>query len=90
MVDDRIKLESSWKNRIGDYLMCEEMTALGAFLRQRKAQGARIYPPGAQIFSAFDATPFDAVNQVATFGGPADVQLVAAWRPHRSGGGRSP
>ena len=62
--DDRIKLEPSWKSHIGDYLLREEMTALGAFLRQRKSMGARIYPPGSQIFSAFDATPFDAVKVV--------------------------
>ena len=58
MADDRIKLEPSWKTRIGDYLQREDMAALGAFLRQRKAQGARIYPPGANRFSALTATPF--------------------------------
>ncbi|MBN8213672.1 MAG: uracil-DNA glycosylase [Xanthomonadales bacterium] len=62
--EDRIRLEPSWKARIGDYLQREDIAALGAFLRQRKAQGLRIYPPGAQIFSAFDATPFDAVKVV--------------------------
>lgn len=62
--DDRIKLDPSWKAHIGDYLQREDIAALGAFLRQRKAQGLRIYPPGAQIFSAFDATPFDAVKVV--------------------------
>jgi uracil-DNA glycosylase len=40
------------------------MAALSAFLRQRKAQGARIYPPGPQIFAAFDATAFDAAKVV--------------------------
>lgn len=64
MTDDRIKLDPSWKSRIGDYLLREDMAALSAFLRQRKQQGARIYPPGPQIFSAFDATPFDAVSVV--------------------------
>jgi uracil-DNA glycosylase len=62
--EDRIKLDPSWKKRIGDYLQREDIAALGAFLRQRKAMGLRIYPPGAQIFSAFDATPFDAVKVV--------------------------
>ena len=62
--DDRIKLDPSWKAHIGDYLQREDIAALGAFLRQRKAQGLRIYPPGAQICSAFDATPFDAVKVV--------------------------
>ncbi|HEY0861624.1 MAG TPA: uracil-DNA glycosylase [Pseudoxanthomonas sp.] len=61
---DRIRLEPSWKARIGDWLQRPEMRELSAFLRQRKAAGARIYPPGPQIFAAFDATPFDAVKVV--------------------------
>ena len=40
------------------------MQQLSTFLRQRKAAGASIYPPGKQIFAAFDATPFDAVKVV--------------------------
>lgn len=40
------------------------MRALSAFLRQRKAAGARIFPPGSQIFAAFDATPFEQVKVV--------------------------
>lgn len=62
--DDRIKLEPSWKARIGEYLKRDDMKALSAFLRERRAKGARIYPPGPRIFSAFDATPFDAVKVV--------------------------
>ena len=61
---ERIRLEPSWKARIGDYLVRPEMQALSAFLRDRRAAGARIYPPGPQIFSSFDATPFDAVKVV--------------------------
>ena len=62
--DSRIKLDASWKDRIGDYLQREDMAALSAFLRQRKAQGVRIYPPGPEIFAAFDATPFEQVKVV--------------------------
>ncbi len=62
--EDRIRLEPSWKARIGDWLQRPEMRELSAFLRQLKAAGARIYPPGQQIFAAFDATPFDAVKVV--------------------------
>ena len=40
------------------------MQQLSGFLRQRKAAGATIFPPGPQIFAAFDATPFDAVKVV--------------------------
>ncbi len=62
--DDRIKLAPSWKSRIGDYLLREDMAALSGFLRQRRAQGARIFPPGPNIFAAFDATPFDTLKVV--------------------------
>lgn len=61
---DRIQLEPSWKARVGDYLQRPDMQALAAFLRERKAGGVRIFPPGPQIFAALDATPFDAVKVV--------------------------
>ena len=61
---DRIKLEPSWKARVGDYLLRPEMRELSAFLRERAAAGARIFPPARNIFAAFDATPFDAVKVV--------------------------
>ena len=63
-MSDHIKLEPSWKDRVGDYLQRDEMQGLAAFLRARKAAGARIYPPGPQIFAALDATPFDATRVV--------------------------
>lgn len=59
-----LQLEPSWKARVGDWFAREDMRALSAFLRQRKAAGAHIYPPGRDIFAAFDATPFDAVKLV--------------------------
>jgi uracil-DNA glycosylase len=40
------------------------MRELSAFLRQRKAAGAQIFPPGHDIFAAFEATPFDQVKVV--------------------------
>ncbi len=64
MPNDSIKLEPSWKARVGAYLQRDDMCALSEFLRQRKAAGARVYPPGSQIFAAFNATPFDEVNVV--------------------------
>jgi len=62
--ESRIRLEPSWKARVGDYLLRPEMQALSAFLRARHAAGARIFPPAPRIFAAFDATPFDAVKVV--------------------------
>jgi uracil-DNA glycosylase len=61
---DRIKLEPSWKSRVGDYLQRDDMRELSAFLRERTAQGARIYPPGPQIFAALGATAFEDVKVV--------------------------
>lgn len=64
MSDERIRLEPSWKARVGDWLQREDMRTLSAFLRERKAAGAQVFPPGPQIFAAFDATPFDRVRVV--------------------------
>jgi uracil-DNA glycosylase len=64
VTDERLKLEPSWKARVGDYFDRPEMHALSEFLRAEKHAGKRIYPLGPEIFAAFDATPFDAVKVV--------------------------
>ncbi|MEO5560442.1 MAG: uracil-DNA glycosylase [Dokdonella sp.] len=64
MSEDRVKLEPSWKARVGSQLERPEMLALSEFLRSEKAAGKVIYPPGGRIFAALDATPFDAVKVV--------------------------
>lgn len=64
MSDARLKLEPTWKARVGDYFDRPDMHALGEFLRAEKHAGKRIYPPGPEIFAAFDATPFDTVKVV--------------------------
>jgi len=61
---DRIRLEPSWKSRVGDYLQREDMQQLSAFLRERTRQGVRVYPPAPDIFAALDATPFDQAKVV--------------------------
>ena len=61
---DRIRLEPSWKSHVGDYLQREDMQSLSTFLRERRANGARVFPPGPQIFAALDATPFEQVKVV--------------------------
>jgi len=60
----QIQLEPGWKARVGDWLLRPEMRELSTYLRQRKAAGARVFPPGRQIFAAFDATPFEQVKVV--------------------------
>ncbi len=64
MIEDRVKLHPSWKDRLALQFASERMQALRAFLLDEKAHGKRIFPPGAQIFSALDHTPFDAVKVV--------------------------
>lgn len=64
MTDHPVKLEPSWKERIGEYLARPDMRALSDFLRSEKQAGKVIYPPGPEIFAAFDHTPFDAVRVV--------------------------
>ena len=61
---DRIRLEPSWKARVGDYLLRDDMRALSDFLRGRRIAGVTVFPPMADVFAAFDATPFDAVKVV--------------------------
>ncbi|MCW8806933.1 MAG: uracil-DNA glycosylase [Rhodanobacter sp.] len=64
MNGESIKLEPSWKQRLGEYLQQPAMQALAAFLRAEKRAGRQIYPPGPDIFAAFEHTPFDAVRVV--------------------------
>jgi uracil-DNA glycosylase len=64
VTDHPVKLEPSWKERIGEYLARPDMRALSEFLRSEKQAGKVIYPPGPEIFAAFDHTPFDAVRVV--------------------------
>ena len=59
-----LKLEASWRERVGEYLRRPDMRALAAFLRSEKAAGKRIHPDGSQIFAALEATPFDQVKVV--------------------------
>ena len=59
-----LRLEPSWKARVGDWFARDDMQALSAFLRERRAAGARIHPAPADIFAAFDATPLEDVKVV--------------------------
>ena len=64
MSESSLRLEPSWKARVGDWFERGDMRALSTFLRERVNAGARIHPPPKEIFAAFDATPFDAVKVV--------------------------
>jgi uracil-DNA glycosylase len=59
-----IKLHSQWRQVIGDEFEKDYMLSLREFLIQRKQQGAVIYPPSDQWFSALNSTPFDNVRAI--------------------------
>lgn len=58
------QLHPSWQAVIGDELRKPYMENLRDFLKQEKAAGKTIYPPGPLIFNAFNHTPFDKVKVV--------------------------
>ncbi len=60
----QVSLEASWLREVGDEFNQRHMRELGDFLREQKAAGKRIYPPGGKIFNALDSTPFDEVKVV--------------------------
>lgn len=59
-----IKLHSQWRQVIGDEFEKEYMHSLREFLIQRKHQGAVIYPPTNEWFSALNHTLFQDIRVV--------------------------
>ena len=59
-----VKIEESWKKALEDEFGKEYFIKLRNFLKEEKNNGQTIYPPGSQIFSAFNLTPFDKVKVV--------------------------
>ena len=59
-----VELEPGWKQVLGDEFTKPYMQDLKAFLRQEKQAGETVYPPGPDIFRAFNETPFDQVKVV--------------------------
>lgn len=63
MEKTRPKIDSSWYEVLQDAFDHESFHQLKAFLTEEKKKHV-IFPPGSQIFSAFDAAPFDHVKVV--------------------------
>jgi len=59
-----VAIEPSWKALLASEFSQPYFGEIASFLKQRKAEGATIYPPGPLIFHAFEATPVDAVKVV--------------------------
>jgi uracil-DNA glycosylase len=59
-----IQLEASWLAALQDQFQLDYMLQLKSFLRAEKAAGKVIYPPGSEIFNAFNHTPLADVRVV--------------------------
>ena len=59
-----IRMESGWKAQLKDEFSKPYFAQIKQFLRQEKQNGKVIYPPGPEIFNAFNLTPFDKVRVV--------------------------
>lgn len=59
-----VKIEQSWKDALADEFGKPYFVSLVRFLHDEKAAGKRIFPPGSQIFRAFELTPLDKVKVV--------------------------
>ncbi len=58
------KLDISWLAAMQDEFKKEYFIGIKLFLQKEKSAGKIIYPPGHQIFNAFNSTPFDRVKCV--------------------------
>ena len=59
-----VKIEQSWKNALAGEFDKPYFATLVRFRHHEKAVGKRIYPPGSQIFNAFELTPVDKLKVV--------------------------
>lgn len=59
-----VKIEPSWKTNLQAEFSKPYFKNLVDFIKQEKASGKTIYPPGPLIFNAFDSTPFHNVKVV--------------------------
>ncbi|MEO0470360.1 MAG: uracil-DNA glycosylase [Bacteroidota bacterium] len=61
---EKVKIEEGWKKALWNEFDKPYFHQLKAFLLQEKQSGMTIFPPGAEIFNAFNQTPFDQVKAV--------------------------
>ncbi|AQQ69512.1 uracil-DNA glycosylase [Microbulbifer agarilyticus] len=57
-------MHSSWYAVLESQFGQQYMSELQTFLQQEKQAGKSIFPPSAQVFNAFNSTPFDQVKVV--------------------------
>ncbi|MBY6189767.1 uracil-DNA glycosylase [Microbulbifer agarilyticus] len=64
LVPESIKIHPSWFAVLESQFGQPYMIELRKFLQQEKQAGKSIFPPSAQVFNAFNSTPFDQVKVV--------------------------
>jgi uracil-DNA glycosylase len=60
----QVQIEQGWKSLLQKEFDKPYFEALVRFIKQEKENGKIIFPPGPQLFAAFDHTPFDKVKVV--------------------------
>ncbi len=58
------KIESGWKKQLSGAFSDPSFAKLKEFLLAERSKGEKVYPPGSQIFAAFDLTPWEEVRVV--------------------------
>ena len=59
-----VPLEPGWKRHLAGEFEQDYMAQLRAFLAEQKRAGKTVFPPGPDIFNAFNLTPFEQVKVV--------------------------
>ena len=59
-----VKIEQSWKDALASEFDKPYFASLVRFLHAEKAAGKKVFPPGSQIFRAFELTPVQDVKVV--------------------------
>ncbi len=62
MID--VRIEKSWKDALADEFGKPYFESLVRYLHSEKVAGQKIYPPGSQIFRAFELTPLENLKVV--------------------------
>lgn len=64
MNSDKVKIESSWKKVLKPEFEKEYFKGIKQGILQSRANKKNVFPPGPEIFAAFNYTPFDKVKVV--------------------------
>lgn len=59
-----VKIEQTWKNALASEFEKPYFASLVRFLHAEREAGRRVFPPGSQIFRAFELTPVNKVKVV--------------------------